>query len=289
MVMVSQVDPHILFHYVTELRSCRDDPGQDSCDKVTLSKHINLLLRFLKDHFGSAIPRLRSLLEQAEITYDILWALFKPNAMVYTTCPGTGKPRCARYVQAEEKNSIQKGKYLSIDCRYVYHEGEHFGEAAVVLEIPEFSGTQKIQSLDAFPLRYHQDEETVTSELMRYGRKFVSLQGIHHQHHRGQAFYMRRGVPAKLHVKSRVVVDVISFQESNPNYGMPKLQESSDGFVEFTTSLWGDESSQLPPGRPVSVEDMQSENLLICSPTVLGYSLHDKQWAYGYHSPFWLL
>jgi uncharacterized protein DUF7025 len=28
------------------------------------------------------------------IIYGLLWALFKPSTLVYTTCLGTGKPRC---------------------------------------------------------------------------------------------------------------------------------------------------------------------------------------------------
>jgi hypothetical protein len=179
--------------------------GNGSCDNATTVTHIDLLLQFMNDYFGSNVRRLKSL-------FHLLWALFKPNIMVYTTCPGSGKPRCVKFVSAEEKNSVYKGKYFNVDCHYLNHDGKRFGEATVTLEIPEFSGVQKIHALDVFPLQFHKEEETVRSELMRYGRNFVSLQGIHHQHYHGAAFYMRKGVPVKFHVKGRVIADATFFQ-----------------------------------------------------------------------------
>lgn len=89
------------------------------------------------------------------------------------------------------KTSVYKGKYLNIECRYLHNDNKRFGEATIDLEIPEFSGMQKIDTLAAFPLHFHKDEETVRSQLLECGRKFVSLQGIHHRHYHGEAFYVR--------------------------------------------------------------------------------------------------
>jgi hypothetical protein len=50
--------------------------------------------------------RLNALLEKSEITYDLLWALFKPNAMIYTTCVGSDKPSCVKYKFSEEKKAM---------------------------------------------------------------------------------------------------------------------------------------------------------------------------------------
>jgi hypothetical protein len=43
------------------------------------------------------------LLEKREIIYDLLWAFFKPNIVVYTTCVGTGKLRYVKYNFGEER------------------------------------------------------------------------------------------------------------------------------------------------------------------------------------------
>lgn len=52
-----------------------------------------------------ASRHLLSLLENDEITYDLLWALFMPNSMPYTTCFGTDKPRCVIYDAGEEQET----------------------------------------------------------------------------------------------------------------------------------------------------------------------------------------
>jgi hypothetical protein len=72
------------------------------CDDSYL-KHFNLLVDFIKVTYASTTERLTALLKDHEITYDLLWALFKPNIVVYTTYYGTGKPRCVRYYFREER------------------------------------------------------------------------------------------------------------------------------------------------------------------------------------------
>lgn len=62
---------------------------------------------------------LTSLLENGEI--DLLWALFKPNDPVFTTCHGTHKPRCVRCGFDEEKTSKSGSKYWN---RYRYGHGK---------------------------------------------------------------------------------------------------------------------------------------------------------------------
>ncbi len=99
----------------------------------------------------------------------------------------------------------------------------------------------------------------------------------------------RKGVPFKVHVSSRVIVDAASFKEANPNYSIPKIQESSDNVYEFALFICGNPSSttsQSTVERTLSAQVIQHEDLLICSPTVLGYSLQDKQWRADIQLPF---
>ena len=126
--------------------------------------------------------RLLPLLEHGEITYDLLPMLFKPNTPVYTTCFGTKKPRCVTYDSAEEKTTRSKKKYLSMDCRFFDFDGKTFGKASIALVIPKFRGTKRINTLPAFPLKYHLDENQVKSDFVKCGRKFVRLIGTYYYH-----------------------------------------------------------------------------------------------------------
>ncbi|KAK0870020.1 hypothetical protein LTR87_013486 [Friedmanniomyces endolithicus] len=65
--------------------------------------HIDLLLDFIESAYSSTTRRLRSLLKRNEITHDLLWVLFRPNAEIFTTCPGIEQPMCVRYNHGEER------------------------------------------------------------------------------------------------------------------------------------------------------------------------------------------
>ena len=60
-------------------------------------EHLDLLVGFIRTAYASTTERLVPLLEQHQITYDLLWTLFKPNTLAHTKCFGTGQPRCVRY------------------------------------------------------------------------------------------------------------------------------------------------------------------------------------------------
>lgn len=244
-------------------------------------EQIRLLLRFLHSHFAPVARSLYPLLEHGEITFELLWAIFKPNDLLFTTCSGSGQPRCVRIVSSQEETSLLEGKSFSMDCRYLNHDGKSFGEATIKLNIGNFHGVQKIRDLEVFPLRFHAEEKTLRNELFSCGRKFFSLLGVRHQYYRGKAFYVRKDNPMKVHVQSRVIVDAISFKEANPNYRTSKFHQPQKSIYDaLEHDLWSEPTaeSQPAPAKQVLAKDVRPEDLLICSPTLLGYSLEDKMW-----------
>ena len=64
-------------------------------DKSALD-HVRLLLNYVNSAYASVLARLAELLVNNDITYNLLWALFKPNSMVYTRYLGTKEPRCIK-------------------------------------------------------------------------------------------------------------------------------------------------------------------------------------------------
>ncbi len=102
--------------------------------------------------YASITERPLALLENHEITYDLLWALFKLNMVLYTTCFGTGKPRCVKYQLGEERTTNNGVEYFHLECRYVDFDGKVFGESSTELAILKFRGIKRINSLNAFPL-----------------------------------------------------------------------------------------------------------------------------------------
>lgn len=262
---ITQLEQTVLFQVRHFLRSRHRDV--DSQDTDTRS-HLGLLVDYIETTFRSTEDHLSALLAKGEITYDLLWALFEPNTEVYTTCPGTDAPRCVLYNHCEEKQEMDGSKFIRLETRFLSSSGKLLGEASGSSKIPFFRGAKRIEFLPAYPLQYHPDHERVAGELTECGRRFVSLFGIHHRQYEGTAFYVdNEGEVLKRHVKGRIMVDAVCFQEQNPNHPVPRIRNARPRL------------SDTGPGEPTSYDgaaQLEEKDFLICSPTVLGFCLGTK-------------
>jgi hypothetical protein len=180
----------LFYNRLTELE-------EDRCDPSYLER-FTLLVDFVKTTYASTTERITALLQGHEITYGLLWALFKPKMVVYTTCFSSGKPRCVKYHFGEERKLDKRGGIILSWCHYVGFDNKAFGETSIELAISSFRGTKGFDFPDAFPLEYHPNKVQVIADLVDCGRKFAFLMGIRHHQYRGDAFYMRRGQPIKV-------------------------------------------------------------------------------------------
>ena len=77
--------------------------------------------------------------------------------------------------------------------------GKSFGRVESKILLWSFKGTEKINTLEAYPIQYHQDPEAMKTFLLERGRKWASLKGIHHVHYEGTAaFAMSAGGRKKI-------------------------------------------------------------------------------------------
>jgi hypothetical protein len=74
------------------LQLCRE---LDESRIVEYETYLELLIDYIKTAYVSTTQRLNLILKDGVITYtyNLLWALFKPNTLVYTKCFSTGKLR----------------------------------------------------------------------------------------------------------------------------------------------------------------------------------------------------
>ena len=61
------------------------------------------------------------------------------------------------------------------------------GKIQVVVCLRPVRGTVKIDSLDAYPIKFHPDEEKLRETISKRGKKWVSLIGVHHKQYDGIA------------------------------------------------------------------------------------------------------
>lgn len=184
-------------------------------------KQLKVLIKYLNKDYAKTKESLIPMLASGIITFDLLWALWKPNELAYASTYGCSEePRVFKVEVAERHNNIMKGDHYFVDGKYFEFDGKKFGYGSLSEEINEFRGARKITSLPCYPLKYHKDEAKVREELIARGKKFVSLSGMHYKSHSGMAFLKRKkNLIVKFNIQhSRIMVDPAIFRRINPNY-----------------------------------------------------------------------
>ncbi|OCH84460.1 P-loop containing nucleoside triphosphate hydrolase protein [Obba rivulosa] len=103
-----RIDPQTLLARIPELAEYKskltqqlESEPEDSPLHTTLA-HLDHLLDYLTATHARTLETLSSLLAHAEITFDLLWAIFIPRkTILYTLCPASGEPRAVRLLNAE--------------------------------------------------------------------------------------------------------------------------------------------------------------------------------------------
>ncbi|KAI9770678.1 MAG: hypothetical protein M1839_003062 [Geoglossum umbratile] len=274
------VHPALLLTYLPQLEAY-----QAVHSMHTSIRHLNLLTQYLTDHYDATLKRFNALLEEGKISFDLLWILFQPNTLVYTTCPGSDQPRCLKFDFGQMEQSSQGECFFKLDCRYLDYDGKVFGEVETSLAVTEFRGVKKINTLHVFPLQYHEQAERLKDALAARGRKFISLIGIHHCNYKGIAFAKPKGKYDKVYVENRVMIDAGEFKQINPNYNSSRINSRTDLFEEsflydriLGWDSFSSKDSKAVKTNGIAPNETKKEDLLLCSPTVLGFSFSNKLW-----------
>jgi len=168
---IPQIDPHTLFHYYDELKKfvkktlkTRLHKAKRSKEQKRLKQQIQqckLLLSYIDEDYTATRKALKPMLKAGTITYDLVWALFKPNTIAFTpTYQNKDDPRCFKVDTAYEYESWMTGiKSWYVDGKYLEYDGKSFGLGDHQISIQAFKGHKKITSLAAYPLKYHKDPE----------------------------------------------------------------------------------------------------------------------------------
>ncbi|KAK3630139.1 hypothetical protein LTR56_017032 [Elasticomyces elasticus] len=185
------------------------------------------LVKYVDKDFKDAKKRIYPLLESGSIEFDLLWALFKPNdIVVFSTYGVWDEPRCFRVSSVTQCETKKRGKWYSVEGRYLEYDGKEFGWAELEIEIKQFKGPRAIASLSIYPLKYHKDRDSVMDKIITRGKRFIALDRMQYKYHHGIAFYKdpKKGV-ARFNVNGRIMIDSATFRRINPNYPFRTLNE----------------------------------------------------------------
>ena len=172
-------------------------------DEEKMLKGLTTLLEWLHANYRTTLARIASLTAHGEITFDLLYSILVPRSILVTRHGSTGELRCLRLLKAEPAGSVYR-----LSCEGVemadsakdetnddypdegsneWKDHRAFGKYGLRIYMYKFAGTQKINELSAYPITYHPDPEGLKAALIKRGRNWASLNGVHHVSYHGIA------------------------------------------------------------------------------------------------------
>ncbi|KAK1585439.1 AAA family ATPase [Colletotrichum navitas] len=170
-----ELSPRQLYHAWTGLqeRLSEEIDKPDRSDEFV--KDLKTALEFLDADFAKTRSNMQSLLEFGDITYDLLWALFTPRAVVYTEANTMKESQTYMFFSGEYVITPTDERWYAIEGKMLHHDGDSLGWGFPTFKIPHFMGTKKITSIDSFPLNYHPEKQKIQEKLIERGRKYVDI------------------------------------------------------------------------------------------------------------------
>ncbi|KAK7030336.1 hypothetical protein VNI00_014193 [Paramarasmius palmivorus] len=301
-----ELDPEIFLTFLDEFTEYRDKL-EAVIERTAVQKHVlssvSFLLSFLHADYQTTIRLIKQHKAHRETTFDHLYALLVPHSLLVARCSITGQPRVFElmsWTRAMVGNSLNYQLMCEsvdlVDNQVSGTVGVSRVQANFLIKF--FWGTIPVEELDVYPLKYHADPEGVRECVVKRGKKWVDLIGIHHKEFDGIAAFKKNMCGTLRHVvKGRIMIDRVSFKRFNANYRFPTpaVQQiavnssdpvqsvarrvpsrrrqnlyENDSVVKNQMSIDIDEQSAKP--------ELSDEELLLIPTTVYGFSLSDKLW-----------
>ncbi|KAL5118601.1 hypothetical protein ACEQ8H_003452 [Pleosporales sp. CAS-2024a] len=293
-----------LIHRWSDLENAIARLGDDTEEKRTTKEHAALLQDVLIKEFKPLIDTSQDMKSKRVMTYEHLWTLFQPGATVFSRQDGQETAMTlmgTRYGQ--DGNGLP---CFWLFCRYVDWDGAKWGTQRFRVSIGQYTGTRPISSLRAYPVEYHHEPGVLRARLIERGAKAEALAGPNYCAYQGVAWRQGAfGSKDKYNVKGRIIIDTHGwnrFDLSNSIYVTPLIQKETPPPGLSPAQGWSDaldldeeeeqmqddyeeDDSSMPlDGAFANEEDaakpkpLTTEQKLICTPLLRGYSLKHKLW-----------
>ena len=106
-------------------------------DKSVLD-HLRLLLNYVNSVYVFVSTHLIEFLINNDITYDLLWALFKSNNIIYICYDGTKESRCFKLAFVKKRKIKQRFKYFHVKDYYLDFDSKVLEKSRLVVDIKKF-------------------------------------------------------------------------------------------------------------------------------------------------------
>ncbi|KZV69065.1 P-loop containing nucleoside triphosphate hydrolase protein [Peniophora sp. CONT] len=228
----------------------RDKEPQDQTESLIVD--IIAAIHVVEEDLAHTLLGITQLTSEGEITFDLLWALFKPNSLIYSYHSPTEQSRMLLVRRIEYGMHMDRTRYLKLSCDILHDDGNLFGFAREHLEITEYRGVRTITDLPTYPLQYHPNADAVYAQAIEMGKRYVQMP--QHSYHEISGLAVREG--GKFYTSGRVMISPSAFHRFQPN------------------------SSYNPSvRRALRKDDLTDDNYAICTPILLGFAFDRKSWG----------
>ena len=197
-------------------------------DECTV-KALGVFIHYVRKNYRHTLSRIRNLLSDGEITFDLFYALLVPGEVFVIRCPVTDEPHAMRLLSWALIKEAESGPFYSLRLESlatavgatgsdgINHIGSNFGMLECHHSVHEFKYVERIRDQSIYPLQYDSNADTLRSMLVKRGRKWASLNGVFHKEYQGAAIHaqmekvgiqggsrLRKRV---LNVRSRIILD----------------------------------------------------------------------------------
>lgn len=119
------------------------------------------------------------------------------------------------------------------------------------------------------------------TNLIKCGRRFISIIDLYYRYYRGDAFFMQDERPFQILVDCRIIVDITFFYKSNSNYSRPRIIEPVKGSIDLEYLLKGGSNNLIiKPDNVINTgkepTELKEDELIIYYPTIKDFSFGDK-------------
>jgi hypothetical protein len=170
-----KIVPKVLVHFLGELKNIGNSRLQGSRHDIARTQ-IESLVAFLEKCFKEDYRRFLDGVAHGEVSFDQLWALFKPHCLVMSYCNMTGEPVAMIFRHAKEVICDDGRRVFRAVCHMVINRGnDTLGYVSYTFHIKQFDGNRLITELDVFPLHLHHDFDFLSAVFLNRGRAYMDL------------------------------------------------------------------------------------------------------------------
>ncbi|KAL8752096.1 MAG: hypothetical protein Q9184_005849 [Pyrenodesmia sp. 2 TL-2023] len=282
-----------LILYWDKLQEAAKETAKDESDKQS-RLDLQLLLDTIAGPKGSGDSKLDEYLKSRDsdrerqcVSFDSLWTLFLPGALVYGK-PFLGHDQVFFVLMVgtlwPEPPEHGEKKHWDFEAMIYDWNGVAFKRSTLVLTIPHFEGSKPITGLPFYPLSFHRDSETLRTQLIERGKEYRRLcsakSGSSCYNYTGEVWNGNDGFS----VDGRVMIDFKSYLQHGPRNAkvadLPHYSgEKECPCDECERSPVVQQSFKTRFDREEAETGWEDEQYLLCPPRVLGYVLRERRWA----------